>query len=178
MTAKPNALKVQTSRFGEIDISQDNVLKFKSGLIGFPDTLEFGLYVSEEEAPFEWLQSLEDPKLAFVVIKPEHIAPEYQFSIPKGDLEGLAIKEGDSAEVRVVVTVPKDPHDMTANLRAPILIHPKTKEAKQIILSYGDFSTRFQIMDPDASVKEVVSSPVVAPNLPLEATKEKPTHTR
>jgi flagellar assembly factor FliW len=168
MTAKPSTFKVQTSRFGEIEIRHENVLKFKSGLIGFPDTLEFGLYISEEEAPFEWLQSLEDPKLAFVVIKPEHIAPEYQFSIPKVDLEDLKVNEGEGAEVRVVVTVPSDPHDMTANLRAPILIHPETKDAKQIILSYGDFSTRFQIMDPNASVKEVVSSPSVLPKTKAE----------
>jgi len=163
MTAKSNALKVQTSRFGEIEISQDNVLKFKSGLIGFPDTLEFGLYVCDEEAPFEWLQSLEDPKLAFVVVKPEHIAPEYQFTIPKLDLRDLEIAEGESADIRVVVTVPSDPHDMTANLRAPILIHPRSQEAKQIILSFGDFSTRFQIMNPNASVKEAASEPVVLP---------------
>jgi flagellar assembly factor FliW len=161
MAAKPTLLKVQTSRFGEIEIPSDKILQFKSGLIGFPDTLEFGLYESEEEAPFEWLQSLEDPKLAFVVIKPDHIAPEYQFSIPKADMADLGFTADEAAEVRVVVTVPTDPHDMTANLRAPILIHPGKNEAKQIILSYGDFSTRFQIMDPNASVTEVVSGPAV-----------------
>ena len=60
-------MEVRTSRFGVIDIAEDRVITLPKGVLGFPNFTRYCLLQPGDDACFFWLQSLDDPSLAFVV---------------------------------------------------------------------------------------------------------------
>ena len=57
-------MKINTKIFGEIEISEDKIVTFRNGIIGFPELRRFALLHDEERgtnAGIRFLQSLEEP---------------------------------------------------------------------------------------------------------------------
>jgi flagellar assembly factor FliW len=133
-TQKQDMLTVSTSRFGELTVSPDKVIRMTSPFLGFPDSKNFMLKPHGDQSPFMWLQSLEDPALAFVVIQSTIIAPEYQPNIANYVKQELKASEDDPLEVLLILTVPKnDLKKITANLLGPLVINPNQRLAKQVL---------------------------------------------
>ena len=70
-----------TSRFGAIEIKETEIIKFPEGLLGFNHLHEYVLLKDPKQEPFLWLQSLEDPNLAFVVVSPFLFFPGYEINV-------------------------------------------------------------------------------------------------
>lgn len=130
--------KIQ-SRFGEIEYDPDNSLLFPEGLIGFEDLRQFVVMPNEQDGPLFWIQSVEDPQLAFVLTDPSNFYDNYKVVPDDRERDKLGIAEGDDCYVVSVVTVPSD-RNITLNLAAPILFAPKTNRALQVILEGTQFS--------------------------------------
>ncbi len=130
--------KIQ-SRFGEIEYDPNNTLEFPEGLIGFEDLRKFVVMPNEKEGPLFWVQSVEDPQVAFVLTDPTSFYFDYKV-VPDGrERQKLGIGEEDECLVVSVVTVPQD-RNITLNLAAPILFAPKSNKALQVILEGTNFS--------------------------------------
>ena len=141
-------MKIKTSRFGEVEIDESTTITFTQGPIGFS---EFQKYVRlsnqlGESTPFRWLQSTESDDMAFVIVDPLSFMPEYKINVKKDETEDLNIEDGDEISVVTVVVIPEVVKDMTANLRAPIIINETKKLAKQLILNDTDYDLRYKIM--------------------------------
>ena len=61
-------MKINTVRFGEIEIEKERIFKFKLPIIGFNDLKDFVILDLNQESFFKWLQSVEDPALAFPIV--------------------------------------------------------------------------------------------------------------
>ena len=130
--------KIQT-RFGEIEYDPDNTLQFPEGLIGFEDLRNFVVMPNEKEGPLFWIQSVDDPQVAFVLTDPTSFYFDYKV-VPDGrERQKLGIDENSECLVVSVVTVPQD-RKITLNLAAPILFAPETNRALQVILEGTSFS--------------------------------------
>jgi flagellar assembly factor FliW len=129
------------TRFGEIEYDPDNLLHFPAGLIGLPNLQRFVVMPNKKEGPLFWIQSIDDPDMAFVLTDPSNFYPTYRVQPEPSEKQRLQIENGDDCYVLVVVTVPRD-QKITLNLAAPILFAPKTNRALQIILEDSDFSSR------------------------------------
>jgi flagellar assembly factor FliW len=140
--------KINTTRFGELEIDESKIITFTQGPIGFSFAKDYIRLANQlgEETPFRWLQSVKFPDMAFVIVDPLSFLPEYQVNIRKEEVEDLAMEAPEDIKVYTVVVIPEKVHDMTANLRAPILINENKRLAKQIILQDTDYSLRYQIM--------------------------------
>ncbi|MCK5544239.1 MAG: flagellar assembly protein FliW [Desulfobulbaceae bacterium] len=126
---------VMTSRFGEIEVDGERTITITSPFLGFPESNRFVLLPHSPSSPFMWLQSLDNPKLAFVVIQPGIINPEYNPAMNSQVREELMISGDDKLEFLIILTIPKDqPKDMTANLLGPVVINAKKRLAKQVLL--------------------------------------------
>jgi len=140
-------LKVPTSRFGTIDIPEDQVIYVPLGLIGFPNQKRYALLEHRKGSPFSWFQAVDDEDLAFVLIDPLLCEPDYQIQINSEDRKTLDLP--DSCEgLQTMVTVnitPGDPLKITANLLGPVAINLPKKLAKQIVLHQSSYSTRHPI---------------------------------
>jgi len=125
---------IETARFGEIEIEENNIIEFCSGLIAFEDLTRFALFDISENANFKWLQSIDKPQVAFLLVDPFTIKQDYYVDLSDELAEKLEVLIPEDVIVYTTVTVPKSGFkDATTNLVGPILINWRKKKAKQII---------------------------------------------
>ena len=91
--------KVNTVRFGEIEVDEEKILRFKEGIPAFEDEHEFLLIPYEKESPILFMQSLKSPDLAFLVTSPFIFFPDYSFEIDDEITEDLEIKSQDDLQI-------------------------------------------------------------------------------
>jgi len=103
--------------------------------------------VQNEEILFWWFQSVDDGSVAFVVINPFIIKPDYKPIIQDNDVELLEVESPEDVILMSIVTIRSDPFRVTANLRAPIVINLKKRLAKQIILDKSDYPIQYSMVD-------------------------------
>lgn len=140
---------LRTTQFGVIDVDPDRIIRFKDGLLGFPERKQFALFHTSIDPVFYWLQSVDDPALAFVVY-PAAYVPDYEVPLRADDLQVLNITE--PADALLMVIVNKVGPDLTANLLGPLLIGSRSQQGRQLVLSDKRFSTRRRLMPaPEAT---------------------------
>ncbi len=150
-------MQIETKYFGEMDIKKEDIIKFSEGLPGFSEEKEFVIINSlDEESPFQWLQSVRNFNLSFIIINPFFIFPEYDIKIPDSIVEKLKIKSQKDVVVYSIVVVPKDIKKMTINLAGPIIINIKEKLGKQIILDDNRYKTKHYIISQEEVSNEGV----------------------
>ncbi len=132
--------KIQT-RFGEVEYNPEQVLHFPQGLVGVEDLRDFIVMPNEKQGPLFWIQSIEDPEVAFVLTDPTNFFLDYRVVPEKAEQQKLALKEGEECFVLSVVTVHPD-RQITLNLAAPVLFAPATNRAMQVILEKTHYQTR------------------------------------
>jgi flagellar assembly factor FliW len=141
-------MEVATSRFGEIEVKEEEIIEFVVGPYGFEEKKQFVLW-AEEDSPFFWLQSVEDSELAFVVSEPWSFYEGYQFDISDQLEEKLELDDQEDVLVINIIVVPTDPKEMTMNLKSPIIINKEQQVAKQIILEEEEYPVRYQLFDSE-----------------------------
>lgn len=124
---------VQTTRFGQIQASQDEVIVFPQGLIGFESSRHWLIVPDPENEDVAWLQSLTQMQVALPLVSPRKYAPDYKVCVPKRQLESLSLRGTD--RVYVLVVVSKSGKTLTANLRSPVILNLTKKLAAQVIAS-------------------------------------------
>jgi len=156
-------VKSLSTRFGSFEVRDESILTFPSGLVGFPEQQRYVILDHDTEAPFKWLQSVEEPSLAFVILDPALFHPDYNIDVPADALAEVRAGERDDLALVVILTIPSgDPGRITANLRGPLVISYQTKLGKQLVLSEG-FPTRhplFPVSGPPSPETAQVSHSV------------------
>ena len=139
-------MKIETTRFGIMDVKEAQTVTSPQGLLGYTDCTRFTLFPDKTCEPFQWLQSLELPSLAWVVADPEVILKGYRVSINDSAIQDLGSVLIEDFQVLAVVTVSAKIQDFTVNLLAPILINKNTRLARQIVLSDSAYSADHRIL--------------------------------
>ena len=129
-----------------------NRVRLPMGLLGFEQIKDYILLVDPAEEPFAWLQVEANASLAFVVIDPFLVMPEYQPDIPEGDAEFLGIKQPDDVRLFNIVTI-HGPNRATVNLKGPIVINRRNHTGKQVIIANA---SEYSVQHP-ISVAETVA---------------------
>lgn len=145
-------MKLHASNFGEIEIDEEDILTFPEGIPGFEECKKFIVINNpDEENPFDWLQSVDNEDLAFVIMNPFFVFPDYDITIPESAIEKLKIKDETDVFVYTIVVVPENLEDMTTNLSGPIIINGKEKLGKQVILEDNRYTTKHYIFKKEES---------------------------
>ena len=126
--------KINSLTFGEIEIDDSTVYTFDGGIPGLSTIKRYAIVESEELAPFSWLQSCESPFISMMMLDPTLIDPTYKVRLNNEHEALIGQFTPDDVGVRVLVVVPQDPSQMTANLLAPIILNPKTLKGAQIVV--------------------------------------------
>lgn len=140
-------MSFHTRRFGEIEIPEEKVIRFRDGIPGLECMKRSILIKVEETLPFYWLQSLEDGDISLPVINPLIIDEAYSPSVEDNALEELALDHEEDLLIVVVAVIPKDLKNMTANMAAPLLINIEKNIGKQVILDNPDWQMRQSIYE-------------------------------
>ena len=115
------SLTIESSRFGLVEIDPDRIVEFPDGLIGLGGS-RFALLASDENSPFLWLHSLEDPDLALPVTDPARFFEGFGVELADEDAERLGLDDVTAVAIYVTVRAAETLEDFSANLKAPILV--------------------------------------------------------
>ncbi len=128
------------TRFGNVEFDGDDVLRLDGGLVGLPDLQRFVLFEAKPGSPFSWLQSLDDPSMAFLVTEPSRYVPSYDTDVAR--------RCPDLAEAVVLATahVPAGkPRETTLNLAGPIVVDAVSRKGRQMVLEDGAYTTPYRV---------------------------------
>lgn len=140
-------MKIETSRFGEIEIDDKKIIFFPQGIPGLEEIKRFALVHHDRTYPINWLQAVDVPHISLPVIDPFEIMPDYKFDIIDDDISDLSLSAKNDLHVVNVVVIPEDIKKMTVNLSAPVLINIRTNLGKQVIIDRRDYQIRCPVFE-------------------------------
>jgi len=135
-------MRINTSRFGRIDVDAGDIIRFPSGLPGLEDCREWALLADSTNDALGWLQCTTRGDMALAVVSPRRFVPDYQVRIPRSELTPLAIS--DISQAQVVVVVGKTDTTLTLNLKAPIVINLEACTGRQVVAS-GELPLQYEL---------------------------------
>lgn len=150
---------VKTKCFGEIEIGEEKIITFETGLFGFEEYKKYTILFDLEKEGKErisWLQSLEEPTLAFPMISPLAVKSDYNPSVSEGEIKALEPLTEENMAMFLILTVPGDITKMTANLKAPIVINSDTRVGAQVVADNSDYEVRYEVFSKLTSKEETV----------------------
>jgi flagellar assembly factor FliW len=127
---------------------EDRIITVVGGLLGFPEYTRYIILNHDDDlaVPFRWLQSVENPALAFVIIDPWVFMADYAIELPEEVCASLDLSEAQPPLIFAIVTIPLEPSLMTANLQGPLVINAITRKAQQAVLVNSPYTTRHAIL--------------------------------
>ncbi len=141
---------LNTAKFGEIEIEEDRIFNFVLPVIGFDELSKFIVLDPNKDTLFKWLQSIEDPSLAFPVISVAALNYDYSIDLSDSVIKTLDIENPDSLLVMNITSIPQDnPRGTTINLLAPLIFNLDNYKAGQIVLSGSGYDISYPMFKKD-----------------------------
>ena len=143
-------MKIQTKVFGEIEISEDKIITFVNGIVGFPELKRFALLHDEEKGNkvgLRFLQSIDEPGFAMPVMDPLLVKPDYDPRVNDDLLVQIGKISSENLLVLVTVSVPGDLTKMSVNLQGPVIINVEEYKGCQIIVENKEYPVKFPIYE-------------------------------
>ena len=139
-------MRVETTRFGVVEIDESTLITMQSGPLGFDKFTRFCLIQHRTGASFRWLQSIEEPGLAFVVVEPSEYFSDYEIEIGEADIQKLQLAVEEDALVLTILTIRDNGQSVSANLVAPIIVNNKNLTGAQIVLEDERYTARHSLI--------------------------------
>jgi flagellar assembly factor FliW len=147
-------MTIHTERFGEVTVDENRIIHFVEPILGFERSNRYVILDHAEDSPFKWLQSADEPNLAFVVTNPKFFGMDYEFELPDDQAGQLHLEAAEDALVVTIVNIPQEnPGKMTTNLLGPVIINQKLRKAMQVVLHDSSFSTKTRLI-PDELLQQ------------------------
>ncbi|HZZ72814.1 MAG TPA: flagellar assembly protein FliW [Pirellulales bacterium] len=135
-------MKIDTTRFGTVQIEPDDLLKFPNGLLGLEDCRQWVLLADAQNETLGWLQSATRPEIALAVVSPRRFVPDYQVRVYRNELAPLDLNHMKDAQVLTIVA--KNERAITLNLKAPLVINLPKRLGRQVITN-GDLPVQYEL---------------------------------
>lgn len=135
-------MKISTMRFGELEVSADEIITFPDGVLGFPELRRYCLVDPGDDTLILWLQSLEDANVAFPVLEPKIYKSDYVVKLSAQELKQLKLDNINQSIVFTILTIPREVMNMTANLKAPIVVNLKEQVGRQVVLQENEYTLK------------------------------------
>lgn len=153
-------MTVKSKLFGEVKIDEDEIFTFPSGILGFPDKKRFVFLKTSNYKPLgnveiEFFHSVEDDDLVFATCDPQSIAPDFSIIASEDEVSDIELKNPEDAIVRVVLTLSKNPENITANLLAPLVINARNKLGKQMVLEGAEELVSYKVAEGIEKLKNI-----------------------
>jgi flagellar assembly factor FliW len=143
-------MEIQSTRFGRLTVEDDRIMTFPRGLLGFPDYTRYALIQTGEENYFFWLQSVDEPNLAFVVTDPTIFFKDYD--VPVREELQAELQLDDPAFMQVFVICNKVDEWLTGNLLGPLVVNAQNRLASQVVLTEKKWTTRQPLLKLQADL--------------------------
>lgn len=135
-------MQLETLQFGAIEITEDQIITFPKGLLGFEGFNRYVVVDREDCRPFRWLQCVDSPDLTLVVVDPHVFFADYTVSVHAREVADIGATNPDDVEIMVIATIPAEMEKMSVNLQGPILVNRRGMVAKQLVLTDSHYSVQ------------------------------------
>lgn len=138
-------MKVNTSRFGVVEVADTDIMEFSDGLLGFENLKRFFIVDPADETLILWLQSADSPEVAFPMLEPKLFKGDYKVRLSANELRSLKIEASNKKDILVycILTIPAEVSAMTSNLKAPVVINTASRLARQVVLQENEYSVKY-----------------------------------
>jgi flagellar assembly factor FliW len=160
-------VKIDSTRFGTIEVPDDTILTFPSGMIGFGDLHRYSIVKQREDSVFLWLQSVDDGALAFPIVLPWVFYWDYEVQLSDEDMRLLDVERADQISIYCVVRVTANVREATINLFSPVVVNNEERTARQILNAVEGYSTRDALFRSDDGPTPVSMREDESPNVVL-----------
>ncbi|MEC4685241.1 MAG: flagellar assembly protein FliW [Nitrospirota bacterium] len=138
-------ISFSTTRFGSIEVPEEQVIHFPDGLFGFPGLKRY-ILMDHKETEVKWLQAIDDPDVAFIVINPFLINPSYQFEVPDAAKKLIGLEDVDDLAILVIVRV--ENNNVMANFQGPLILNSATRRGFQLVVeSPGVYAYNMELQE-------------------------------
>jgi Uncharacterized protein conserved in bacteria len=145
-------MRVKTKAYGEIEADERQLVSFPAGILGFEKFKDY-ILLDARQKPFFYLQSIDVPELAFILIDPFLFRPDYSLDVDDETLADIKVSRPDEVLVFAIVTVPGEGGSVTANLMGPVIINKTNRLGMQTVLADGRWRVKHDIMAELAASK-------------------------
>lgn len=135
-------MQIKTTRFGVITAKDDSVIKMPDGMLGFESCKRYILLGDRPDVAFQWLQSIDDPTLAFMIINPMDFFQDYDLELTEEQSASIGLMDPTNAIVVTTISTANNGSTVTTNLAGPIVINTETLVARQIVLQDDSYCTK------------------------------------
>ncbi len=132
-------MDIMSRRFGALAVQDGEKILFSQGLLGFSDLKEFVLVDPGDDTLILWLQSLSKPEICLPVLEPRVFKPDYLVRLSAVERKDLGLERMNDAAVLCVLTIPTEIYQMTANLKAPLVINLRQGTGRQVVLQENEY---------------------------------------
>ena len=143
-------MKIQTVKFGEVEIEESRIFDFVLPIIGFNNLTKYTTLEPDKDTLFKWLQSIEEPALAFPIISVAALDYDYTVDLADNVVNDLEITNPESLLVMNITSIPQDnPRGTTINLLAPLIFNLENRKAGQVVLSGSGYDISYPMFKKD-----------------------------
>lgn len=137
-------MDINTRDFGNVQVEDAAVYEFPDGLYGFEEDKKFAIFEKAyDDISFLYLQSADNLVPCFLVFEPWDLYPGYQPVLTKEDLTLCQVDDIDDLIFLVIASVPSTVEELSINIKSPVVLNPKTRKARQVILQNPEYKVRY-----------------------------------
>ncbi|MBF0165821.1 MAG: flagellar assembly protein FliW [Magnetococcales bacterium] len=134
-------MEVLGTRFGTLKYKEDELITLDAGMMGFPNSKRYLMFPYSEDSSFFWLQSADEPEIAFIVINPFDFFSDLEFLVEDEDIAAIGLERGEDLEVFSLLTIPDNrPEEMRTNLAGPVVVNVRNRRGRQVVIK--EYSAR------------------------------------
>jgi len=143
-------MKIQTRRFGEVVVDSDTVWHFPNGLLGLEERERWCLLHHEQVDHLDWLQAVDDPELAVLLVNPDELFKDYNVDVDEADIAPLQLSDVLAHEgtppvvMRVIIRPQEESETFVINVAAPILFNLANRRGMQLALDVHRLPPRYR----------------------------------
>lgn len=134
--------QLHSDAYGLLEIDENQIYKFDTGILGIPDIHSYAL-LQMEDTPFFILHALEE-QISFVLIPAHDAVQDYSFQIDEVAIENLKLDSPEDAGVLLIVNIQED--ELFANLMAPLLLSPHSMKGCQYVIKDQELSIKHPLL--------------------------------
>lgn len=136
---------VRSELFGALEITDNEIIEFADGLLGFPQCRSWALLRGSKDGS-AWLQSAEHSALVFLLVDPFVFFEGYTADLSEGEMRRLQATDATDIAVFAIVTLPINGQPQcSANLQGPLVLNLRARRGLQVVLGEGEWSVRAPI---------------------------------
>jgi flagellar assembly factor FliW len=133
-------MKFHSTQFGMQEVDPESILTFPNGMLGFEKSTRYKLFHNDQEQQVvvHWLQSIDEPDVAFALVDPAVFGLNYEFALTDEEERLLQMDSVDDIAVLLIAYKPQPDADskasINANINGPIVLNTRTRLGMQKVL--------------------------------------------